>query len=228
MPLKALPTYNLKKDIHSRESFEYRPLEKAYNPYDTTNAHRHDYYELIIFDASGGYHEIDFNTYTVKKQTIHFITPGKVHLLRRKANVTGHVFAFKEELLLQNSSSFTNDFLFFSANTDSVISADTLTFRKIKFLADQLISEFNSNHLYKNYVLGSFLVILLIEIMKINKGSGLLKKNSGQKTYENFRKLLDKNVLSNSGVSEYASMLNITAGHLNDIVRNESGKMPVR
>lgn len=77
-----LPTYDFYKRLHSQVSLEYSRLEKAYNSYDAGHAHRHDYFEIIIFNNTGGKHEIDFNVYPILKNTIHLITPGRFIILK--------------------------------------------------------------------------------------------------------------------------------------------------
>src|SRR4051812_44558324 len=89
-----LPTYDFFKRLDTPLSIEYCKLEKAYNTYDTSHAHRHDYFEILIFDKTGGSHEIDFVKYPIRQFSLHFLSPGQVHRLRRDKNVTGHVLAF--------------------------------------------------------------------------------------------------------------------------------------
>jgi hypothetical protein len=72
-------------------------LEEAYNPYDATLPHRHNYYEILYFNESGGFHEIDFASHPVLANSLHFISPGQVHLLRRDKLVTGFVLSFSKD-----------------------------------------------------------------------------------------------------------------------------------
>jgi AraC-like DNA-binding protein len=220
-----VPTYDFFKKLDSGFNLEYSKLEKAYNPYDASSAHRHDYFEMIIFNDSGGTHEVDFNSHKIKKNSIHFISPGQVHLLRRDKNVTGHVLSFKEDIFLPNQVSVIDTFHFFDPYHGFLLELDKTQKQKIETLVNNFTDEYSSDHQYKSHTLSAYLLILLIEITKIYSLKNNEKKSSssGHLT-DRFRKLVESNFQKIHSVSEYASMLNITPGHLNDTIKKESGK----
>src|SRR5258705_11159555 len=94
---KIIPSFDLYKTLGSTLGFEFYKLEEAYNPYDATLPHRHNYYEILYFKESGGNHEIDFTAHPVLASSMHFISPGQVHLLRRDKHVTGYVLSFSKD-----------------------------------------------------------------------------------------------------------------------------------
>jgi AraC family transcriptional regulator, transcriptional activator of pobA len=206
-------------------NFEYSKLEKAYNVYDASHAHRHDYFEILIFDKTGGTHEIDFVTYPVKKDTIHFLSPGQVHLLRRDKSVTGHVLAFKEEAFLSTPFANNEKLLMPSSAVSPVITLDKAGRAKINNSLSNLLAEYSNEHSYSAYSLSAHLLLFFIEVMKHLEYKGPASKQSSSNTlYHNFRRLVDNNITSSHSVAQYASQLNVTAGHLNDTVKKESGK----
>ena len=219
------PTYDFFKHLNSAIQFEYSGLERAYNTYDASHAHRHDYFELIVFHESGGVHTIDFVDYPITKNTIHFISPGQVHLLCRKKNVTGHVLAFKPEIFLPSAIPFSERFLNITHFSTPVISLTKNSKQEIDKILASLIAETNKDHPYKVHTIGAYLLIFLAEVMKLVESTPDVRELSASKSiYLRFRKLLEKHYLSSHGVAEYASLLSITPGHLNDSVKHESGK----
>jgi len=56
--------------------------------YSIAEAHRHNYYEILLFNTGGGTHMIDFDNYIIGAHGLHFISPGQIHALNRDAGVT--------------------------------------------------------------------------------------------------------------------------------------------
>src|ERR1043165_9527343 len=96
-----IPSYDLYKTLDNALGFEMSNLEESYNVYDASLPHRHSYYEILIFKQSGGTHEIDFTSYPIVANSMHFISPEQVHLLRREKHVTGYVLSFTKEFFLE-------------------------------------------------------------------------------------------------------------------------------
>ena len=113
---KIIPTHDIYKKLESDLQFECWTLNETHNPYDSSQPHRHNYFEIFFFDKSGGVHEIDFQFYPVKKNSLHFISPEQVHLLKRKSSVDGFVLSFTKEFFSLNdvNDSTIDDFPFFN------------------------------------------------------------------------------------------------------------------
>lgn len=221
---QSVPTYDFLKKLNSLVSLEYSKLEKAYNSYDSSHAHRHDYYEVLVFEKSGGTHEIDFVSYPVIKNTIHFILPGQVHLLRRNKNVTGHVIAFKEEAFVSQVFAG-NELLMPSSAVAPVIKLERQSLAKINKSLSNLISEYENSHEYSVQSLSAYLMIFLIDVIRVIDGKNKIRSsNVVDSLYHKFRRLVDKNILTLHSVGDYAKLLNVTPGHLNDSVKQQSGK----
>ena len=101
---KIIPIYDLYKKLESDKRFEFNKLEESYTPYDAASPHRHNYFEVLYFNESGGKHEIDFNSFSIEANSIHFISPEQVHLLRRENHVTGYVLSFTKEFFNEENA----------------------------------------------------------------------------------------------------------------------------
>lgn len=64
--------------------------------------HRHKYYEIFIFFQDSGKHEIDFQTYSIASSSIHFLSPGQVHLISREENYHAFEIIFRNDFYLRN------------------------------------------------------------------------------------------------------------------------------
>lgn len=69
------------------------------NPYDFTREHRHDYFEILIFNTGGGSQLIDFIEYPVKDFSSYIVFPRQVHLLKRHEKANGLLIQFREEAI---------------------------------------------------------------------------------------------------------------------------------
>lgn len=67
-------------------------------PIKTDIPHRHNFFEIFVFFQGKGMHMIDFQTYPVASPSIHFISPGQVHLLSSQLPFHGYVLAFSQQL----------------------------------------------------------------------------------------------------------------------------------
>ena len=88
-PKKIIPTFDFYKTLDPRLNFAFSQLEESYNSYNAALPHRHNYFEILLFKGSGGLHEIDFNSYEVVQNSLHFISPEQVHILRREKPAKG-------------------------------------------------------------------------------------------------------------------------------------------
>ena len=104
MHKNIIPSFDLYKTLDNTLGFELTNLEESYSPYDATLPHRHSYYEILIFKGSGGIHEIDFTAFPIVENSMHFISPDQVHLLRHEKHVTGYVLSFTKDFFLEEKS----------------------------------------------------------------------------------------------------------------------------
>jgi AraC family transcriptional regulator, transcriptional activator of pobA len=224
-----IPIYDLYKTLDSSLGFEYCRLEEAYNPYDATLPHRHNYYEVLFFNESGGYHEIDFVSYQINESSFHFISPEQVHLLRRDKHTTGYVLSFSGVFVEETSGrGFVERFPFFNNTFSSpVVRIDTADERRnISDIISKIGKEYSSGDEDKANVICSYLSILLVTAKRLytpQNHAGTIMLVRSELT-QKFKVAVDKDFLRVKTVNEYARLLNITPGHLNDTVHHDTGK----
>ncbi|MBL4709930.1 MAG: hypothetical protein JKY48_15970, partial [Flavobacteriales bacterium] len=61
--MKNIPIHNFLVDDESSIPFQLVQLTKE-GTYDTSIPHRHNYYEVFIFEVGGSQHYIDFHTFS--------------------------------------------------------------------------------------------------------------------------------------------------------------------
>lgn len=221
----VLPAYDFLKKLDSSVSFEYTRLEKAYNSYDARDAHRHNYFEILAFNDAGGTHEIDFVSYDVERNSIHFIAPGQVHRLKRHPAVKGHVLAFTEEIIALGPTPGIPDLLFSDPESGHVMRLEEATFQTIEQIIHSLNLEYKGENPFKKQAIITRLSLLFIELLRLkDMRVEASATNPGRQLYSKFRKLVEERFMKHLPISSYAEELNISSGHLNDTIKKICGK----
>ena len=224
----SIPSFNLYKKLNSPVHFEFHRLEESYNVYDASHAHRHNYYEILFFEKSGGEHEIDFTSYPIRKNSAHFISPEQVHRLRRKKNVTGYVLSFTEEFFLNDflQSGFIHKLPFFNAHDAlPALSFTTAQWKEFSTFLQQLNTELKEASNDKFEIIAVLLTAFLMKCRRWYESTQNSDKPSTHSVLtERFKQLVEKSFSSKKLVADYAAMLNVTAGHLSETVRRDTGK----
>ncbi|MDZ7848395.1 MAG: AraC family ligand binding domain-containing protein [Owenweeksia sp.] len=90
-----IPLHHFTKDDETSIPFRIEELAQD-SGYDTGVPHRHNYYEIFFFEKGGGEHRIDFEVLPVQSRSIHFVSPGQVHLLKIVPRIRGaQLFFFR-------------------------------------------------------------------------------------------------------------------------------------
>jgi len=226
---KIIPSYDLYKTLDTALGFEFYKLEEAYNPYDATLPHRHNYYEILYFKESGGNHEIDFASHPVVAHSLHFISPGQVHLLRRDKHVTGYVLSFSKDFCYAETAGmeFIDSFPFFNnPYAASIVRLENKEQKNVSELISKIQTEYFSNGDDKANMLSSYLTILLVTAKRLYKPQSISGKPMPGRSEltRRFKMAVEKSFIKIKSVNEYSEMLSITSGHLNDTVHHDTGR----
>jgi AraC-like DNA-binding protein len=218
-----IPSHNIYKTLGTDTAFLLQRLEQSYHEYDSQHAHRHNYFEILFFEASGGAHEIDFACHEISASSVHLVSPEQVHVLRRERQVTGYVLAFSEDLFVGlGSREWLESQQLFSGSASPVIHLSPESLASFRLVLRQLEEEYKQPCEGQAFML-CLLVCQLLVLLKRNQVGADLSNPSNRIT-DAFKKLLQKHFLELSSVSAYAGRLHISAGHLNDSVKQSTGK----
>lgn len=220
-----IPSFDLYKSLESSFPIHYERLERSYSAYDASHAHRHNYYELLFFELSGGSHEIDFCQHPLNQQSVHLVSPEQVHVLKRSPEVTGTVLSFTSELFLSSGMNvdFLDSFPFFEPlNGRPVIMLEASVWAETQEVIQQVATEFAAKREDRLEMLALLCSRLLLLLKRAYGGVapvGGIKPLSSR-----YKQLVKSHYLRHLSVADYADMLAVTAGHLNDSVKKDTGK----
>jgi AraC family transcriptional regulator, transcriptional activator of pobA len=227
--MTIIPIHNLQVKNLKRENFDIIQLNGEQDKdYDSVIPHRHNFYELMVFDEGDGKHEIDFNEYPIEKNSVHFVSPTQVHRLKSAA-AKGHVICFSEEFItLEARSSFLELFPYYDFHCYSpTIKLCTETFNDLRKSLDVLKENFSKDSFLKDDIVRCHLQIILLKIKEfflINDLRTTHQISSTNSKILQFKKLIDVNYIKHFSAFQYAQNLNISPNYLNSICKKETGK----
>lgn len=199
--------------------------EKENGSYNTSEIHRHEFYEFFLFINGEGVHEIDFQSSIISNNSVHIVAPGQVHRLTVK-NVQGYVICFSEEFIcLHSNSNLAELYPFFKLPNSSIFNIDETTSLNLIELIEKLYKDYklavNSDlELVKHYV---HIVLIKFRIyfeQHVQTTKQLPKKNT---KVTQFKELINKNYLFHKSIADYAAELNVSANHLNALCKKQDG-----
>ena len=207
-----------------------KTIQNKEYPHKTEQPHRHAYYEICIFINGAGMHMMDFNSFPIKSQSLHFLTPGQVHLISREENYHGYLLVFSREfysLGIQDEDLLMN-LPFFNNNTsEPILNLNEEDFADALDIIEHLRRDYKRDTEIREDVLRSYLHIFLLKCRyffnKYNYDKDIIKDPTFLKVNQ-FRTLVEQNFTKIHLVKEYADLLNESPAHLNKIVKGITGE----
>lgn len=218
---KLIPIYKSSPQITGEEDFfnmkwldlNIDTLEKIEAP------HRHDYFSMYLLVAGETTQFIDFQEYVVQANALIMMRPEQIHFHVKARNAKLLQIKFREQFLI----ALTNRNNWLDIFNNDVIALDqdvTASFMRFVDLMDKEYQEDVKNKEIISKIFSALLDKISIHLKNIDSGESKHNKS----IYKDFKRLLERNSLEEAKVSEYAKRLFISAGHLNDVVKEVTGK----
>jgi len=88
----------IKNKLNDKELFRIKRMKEVIK---ATNPHGHkDYLEIIYLEQGAGIHQIDFNRFSVKSQSLYLVMPGQIHSWELTEIPKGYVAMIRKDFLL--------------------------------------------------------------------------------------------------------------------------------
>ncbi|MCF0065324.1 AraC family transcriptional regulator [Dyadobacter chenwenxiniae] len=88
----------IKNKLAKKELFKIKRMKEVIK---TTDPHGHkDYLEIIYLEQGAGFHQIDFNRFTVKPHSLYLVMPGQIHSWELTEIPKGFVAMIQKDFLL--------------------------------------------------------------------------------------------------------------------------------
>ncbi|MBN9383784.1 MAG: helix-turn-helix domain-containing protein [Chitinophagaceae bacterium] len=189
--------------------------------------HRKDYYLMVFVKKGSSRHWIDMKSYDSRDNSFYFIVPHQVHLKEEIKPMTGIILSFNKDFLASDSENIlkTLPIIQNPKNGHELLLGD----REVIFVEDlltKLLIEFESKENWRHTLLLSYMKILLVYLSRLY-GDQFNEHNNADESKMLLNRYLSKveeSFCQEHEVSSYAGMLNISAGHLSDVIKQQSGK----
>lgn len=200
-----------------------------YRKADFLVPHRKDYYFMAFVKQGGSRHWIDMTPYVLKPNAFYFTIPHQVHLKEVTAPLSGISLSFTEAFLAMDENLSLRELPVIQnpANGHELMMNDT----EVIFLDDllkRIHTEYQSHNKWQQGMLLAYMKVLLIFLSRvyneqISKEDTLPEKLVLKKFLAN----INNSYADTHEVADYASMMNISAGHLSEVIKQQSGKPPI-
>jgi len=225
---QSIPIYTInqfKKDPVKEKLYQVELFDKNRN-FKVEYPHRHDnFFEILLISKGSGYYTIDFEKYPMAPGYMFFVSPGQVHSITFSEDISGYIFLFTSEFFhLKNPEKKLSHFPFFQSqgnNKPLLFLKNTYAIQVLFQLACKEAEDGNENEEIVHSILA-----LLLQLAKKDYPASK-QENTRKKGYllvKKFRELVEQNFSNMHSVKEYANLLAVSANHLNETVKQITGK----
>lgn len=181
------------------------------------------YYDITLITGGNGLFHLDEYSFNIVPQKIFFSSPMQGRKWDIEKVPKGLILLFEEEFLCTffNDSEFVQRLSYFNTTChEPVLSLEDSDFTYFKSVLENIEEEIVGQDKKDNHILRALLYQSLCwlnrQYLKLNTE---LEPDSGRYVYE-FRKMVNQYFKQHHSVGFYADKLHITAGYLNDMVKD--------
>jgi AraC family transcriptional activator of pobA len=197
-----------------------------YKKADFLIPHRKDYYFMAFVKEGFGRHWIDMKSYHLKPNTFYFTVPHQVHLKEETEPLGGMTINFTTDFLASDNNGVLRDLPIIQNPYDGhemSLSDQDMIF--IEDILEKIHAEYHAKNSWQHNMLLSYMKILLIYLSRLYTEQFSATEDSQDKILlKRYLSKIEESYTTSHEVNAYADMLNISAGHLSELVKEQSGK----
>jgi AraC-like DNA-binding protein len=167
---------------------------------------------------------LDFKQYEVKAPALILMEPNQVHQHTMEPGVELIDIYFEEEFMVPEMAGVISCWRCVFAS--GIIPLNNAQLEEVLSYARLMMRESDNNNLKRDVVIRSLLSAFVVVVARIGEPSG--EWMAGESTRHNmvrqFKMLVDRHYHEKTQVSDYAEMLYVSPGHLNDTVKELLGR----
>jgi AraC family transcriptional activator of pobA len=191
--------------------------------------HRKDYYLFVLVKSGSSRHWIDFMPYTTKPGSFYFTVPQQVHLKEHTGPMEGLMASFTDEFLQLEENRILKQLPIIqnpAAAHELLLSEKDMVF--VEDTMRKMLDEFNQDGSWRNQMLTSWLRVLVIYLSRLYTQQ--FNETCFTQNYcllKSFQELIGEHYATQHDVATYAEKLNISPGHLTEVIKQQSGKTAI-
>ena len=221
-----IPVYDMAACIPGT-NFTIKKTEGNSVPSYMAIPHRHTGYKISFLQEGEVTHYTDFEKYTIKAPALLMLAPDQVHQHTGSSYYKMVHISFNKEFLLTETQGVLACWeCMFQQVVLNV--RDTAQVRELMVYTELMQQEFSDNRHQKDLILKNLLNAFIIcagRLVECKSQKAPVQMDYSQnRIVRQFKYLIDENFVSTTQVAQYADMLYVTPGHLNDLIKNVTGK----
>ncbi|WP_353720006.1 AraC family transcriptional regulator [Dyadobacter sp. 676] len=196
---------------------------------------RPNYFSFLFVQEAFGRYTIDDQVFDVRPRTVYFTNPGNYRIFEWHSITDTCLITFSEAYLKENvHEDVYRDFSFLLTETVEPRVLSKGQFEVVRRLYEQIHSEHLGHSPYKNRIIGSLMVALLLKIKEyffqnynpIYEGnrSSQIVKTFKRNLERHFRDLVSGSVEVPLRVQDYADLQSLHVNYLSSVISNKTGK----
>lgn len=191
-----------------------------------TASSRLRYHQILLLERGTGSLTIDNNTFEISDNCVFLMSKGQVLTFNSIRDTDGYKISFGDCFWEKAPQSASNckAVLFNNTNANHQLQLSPTEFGELSFLFRALHAEYGaSNYINQQDALAAYLKIIMIKLANVRLTEEATFDSQDYMLYRNFMELLSSRYRSHHAVSQYATMLNITARRLSELCKRCSG-----
>ena len=206
MALQEIKTYTF-KDVFSLQLVAFEKACVVNEP------KKIDAYKIFWIKKGKGTYNIDFKRYSFDDNVLLFLSPGQIFTVDSEEIKDAYLLSFTSEfycLQAHDTEVACNGILFNNIYETPFVEPSIKDTKKLSFILENLIDEFESEDTAQYDMLQSFLKQFIIYSVRIKKQFDTIKNDIETKLFKDFSLLVEQNFKTIHSVTDYATRLGIS------------------
>ncbi len=223
-------------EIDSSSGFTIHYLQQTFKEFPFKSiSYRPNYFSFLFIKNAFGKYTIDEKSFNVEPRTVYFTNPGNYRIFEWHKITDTCLITFNESYLKEYvHADIYDSFSFLLTETVEPRKLSETQFETIEKLYHFIHEQYLTDSPYKNQVIGSLMVTLLLKIKEYffqnynpiyegNRSSRIVK--TFKRNLENhFRELVSGKVDKQLRVQDYADMQYLHVNYLSNVISSKTGK----
>ncbi|MEJ7559655.1 MAG: helix-turn-helix domain-containing protein [Pedobacter sp.] len=230
--VEQLPVYSLVPDkLTGNKEFRVYNFDGILpDEADLLLPHRKNHYLIVLMRKGGTRQWLDMTPYTLKSNAVYFYVPNRIIVKEGTDKLWATGLAFTKEFLsLQENASLAKLPIIESRQGGHELLLKDEDVNFVEDLLTKITMEYNTPNEWQQRMLTAYLTLLLTYLSRLyveqfpaldTSAEKVLLKNYQAKINDSFREMKE--------VADYAAQLNISAGHLSEVIKFQSGKPAIK
>jgi len=230
--IQQLPVYSLVPDplTGNKEFRVYNFAGDLPEESDLLLPHRKNHYLIVLMRKGGSRQWIDMESVTMKSNTVYFYVPNRIIVKEGIEELWATGIAFTKAFLsLQENASIANLPIIENpqGGHELLLSDEDVEF--VEKLLANINAEYKRPNGFQQRMLAAYLNLLLTYLSRLYVAQYKVEPHSQERNIlKRYQSMINASFRELKEVGDYAAGLNISAGHLSEVVKVQSGKPAIK